>query len=135
MDNTSMSKLMMPLMRTVMPKMVATELVGVQPLSGPSGQVYGRQFRMKRKRKMRQTIQGYSFQEWQPQWVQQLPKEEVEIIWLQEGIKLITKTLKEGNINTSAEKWKENRKKMKKALNKRTKRLKLLEDNFPHRFI
>lgn len=135
MSNPSLSSIMMPLMRTVMPKMIANELVGVQPLSGPSGQIYGRQFRMKRKRKMREQLHGFTFLGTVFQYMRTLPKEEIEVLWLKDNIEFYKEAIKQGNVNTTAEKWKEQRKKIKKALKARIKRYKDLEDNFPHRFI
>jgi len=36
----SLNKVMLPLIRRVMPSVIANELVGVQPMSGPVGQIH-----------------------------------------------------------------------------------------------
>jgi hypothetical protein len=38
--DTSFSSVIMPMIRKVMPQMIASQLTGVQPMTGPSGMVY-----------------------------------------------------------------------------------------------
>ena len=40
-DDTSFSSVIMPMISKVMPQMIASQIVGVQPMTGPSGMIFG----------------------------------------------------------------------------------------------